>query len=128
MKLEELLARLEENAQTLVKPVPLTLAGIGTIYVRKRTVKEFEEMAQVRAAERDKPVDPEAAATVNVGLFGPSLARLLCEEDGKRFSPEQEAALAAVLAKQPEEIFHRIIEATDGQIKDPAKKEQVPGN
>lgn len=122
MKLEELLARLEENAQSVVKPVALPLAGIGTIYVRKRTVKEFEEMAQVRAADKDKPVGEDKG----VGLFGPSLARLLCDEDGKRFPPDQEAALAAALAKQPEDVFHRIVEATDGQTTKAA--EPAPGN
>ena len=52
MKLEELLAKLEENAQFINKPVTVMLPGIGNIYVRKRTVKEFEEMAAVRVAER----------------------------------------------------------------------------
>lgn len=121
MNLEELIARLEENAQTLVKPVPLTLAGIGTIYVRKRTVKEFEEMAQVRAADRDKQIDDKG-----VGLFGPSLARLLCDENGKRFLPDQEAALAVVLAKQPEDVFHKIVDAADSQAK--PSEESTSGN
>lgn len=127
MKLEELLAKLEENAQFITKPNTAVLPGIGIVYVRKRTVKEFEEMAAVRAAERNKEgQDSKDAKTDPVGLFGPSLAQLLCDEQGNRFSAKDEAALAAILAKQPEDVFHAITEAADG--KSQAAKEPVPGN
>ena len=106
MQVEELLAKLEENASAAQKPVTVEIPNVGTVYVRKRTVLEYEQMAtlqkQVEASGQDN------------GLFAPSIARLLCNEEGKRFDIKTENALAKALAGQPEEVFHAIVNASDG--------------
>ena len=112
MTIEELLQRLQENAATAAKPVSVVLDGIGTVYVRKRTIREFEQIASLKLNE-NKDV---------AGMFAPSVARLLCDEEGNRFPEEHAATLAALIAAQPDDVFQKIMEATDGTAK---KKEEV---
>lgn len=118
MNYEDLVASLNQNAEKTLRPVSLTLPGIGTVYVRKRTVLEYEQMSDMRkavaegASEELKPV----------GVLATSLARYLCDEEGKRFTFEQQKTLAEVLSKQPEEVLQRILGATDGD-----GKEDTPG-
>jgi hypothetical protein len=89
---------------------------VGTIYVRRRTVLEFEQMAALKAQ----------ADAGSLGIFAPSVARLLCDEEGKRFSPNVEAALAELIAKQPEDVFHQIVNASDGGPKPITTEDPVP--
>lgn len=105
MNVEDLLAKLEENAGTVERPISVDVPGVGTLYVRKRTVLEFEQMATVREANVDSPN----------GFFAPSVARLLCDEQGKRFPLDVQERLVGLLARQPESVFHAIINAADGR-------------
>lgn len=107
-KIEELLASLEANAERASKPVAIEVDGVGTMYVRRRTVAEFEDMATVNGNEPG-------------GKFGPALARLICDESGTRLPQEHRDRLAELLARQPEAVFHKIIGAADD-------KAQAPGN
>lgn len=107
---ENLLARLQENANAAVKPIAVEIPGIGKVYVRKRTVLEFEEMAEFRKSLQE---DSEEGGA-KLGLFAPSLARLLCDEAGNRFTADEEKQLAAILVRQPEDVFHAILAASDG--------------
>lgn len=109
MDVKELLKRLEENAAVLLKPVQVEIEGIGTLYVRRRTVLEFEQMSRLAEGEQAKN-----------GMFAPAVVRLLCDEEGHRFNEKDQAALAAALSRQPEHVFHKLIEASDGR----AKKEE----
>lgn len=118
MNIQELMARLEDNASNQSKPVSVQIDGLGTIYVRKRTVREFEEMASVN---RDK--DVTGMSKEPNGVFAPSLSRLLCDEKGARFPAEHADQLVDLLAKQPEDVFHAIINATDGKTEVTAKAE-----
>ena len=111
MNIDDLLAKLEANAEQFAKPTAVEVTGIGTVYVRRRTVGEFEEMAAVNGAEPS-------------GKFGPALARLLCDENGARLPAEYRDRLAALLARQPETVFHQLVEASDGT----EKKAEAPGN
>ena len=104
MDITELLKKLEENT-TVIKPVAVDVPGLGTLYIRRRTVFEFEQMSTLKTGE---------SAGEN-GVFAPALARLLCDENGQRFGAEHEATLISLLAQQPEEVFHKLIEATDGR-------------
>ncbi|MCC6489144.1 MAG: hypothetical protein IT364_16715 [Candidatus Hydrogenedentes bacterium] len=104
MDIEELLKQLEVNAGTVERPIAVAVPGVGTLYVRKRTVLEFEQMATVREANADSPN----------GFFAPSVARLLCDEQGKRFPLDVQERLIALLARQPETVFHAIVNAADG--------------
>lgn len=120
MKVEELLARLEANASAAQQPVQIEIPNVGMIYVRKRTVLEYEQMATLKAQTE--------ASGQDTGLFAPSVARLLCDENGKRFDLTTEAALAQLLARQPEEVFHAIINASDGVRKvEEVKAEEASG-
>lgn len=105
MNVEELLANLEKNADAVVRPNSVDIPGVGVLYVRKRTVLEFEQMAAVREANADSPN----------GFFAPSVARLLCDEQGKRFPPDVQERLISLLARQPESVFHAIVNAADGR-------------
>lgn len=104
MDVDDLLKQLEINAGTVERPISVTVPGVGVLYVRKRTVLEFEQMAAVREANADSPN----------GFFAPSVARLLCDEQGKRFAPDVQEKLIGLLARQPEAVFHAIINAADG--------------
>ena len=108
MNYQELMAKLQANAEAFVKPGFVDVDGIGRIYVRKRTVAEFEAMAEAKEGETNK--------------FGIGLSRLLCDENGRRFSEEEQKALAEVLAIQPQEIFHKLIAASDGTKKEETKE------
>lgn len=119
MKVEELLAKLEENASATQRPNTVEIPNVGTIYVRKRTVLEYEQMATLQ-----KQVE---AGGQTFGLFAPSIARLLCDENGKRFDINTENALAELLSRQPEDVFHAIINASDGERKVEPTEPAVPG-
>ena len=106
MKIEDLVARLESNAVAASTPVQVDVPGLGVLYVRKRTVKEFEAMASISGANSDEKNE--------IGVFGPSIVRLLCNEDGTRFTASEEKLLGPLLSKQPEDVFHAIVEASDG--------------
>ncbi len=116
MNIPELLAALQANADKAHRPIAVPVEGIGTIYIRRRTVVEFEELA----AAKEEPV-------VNgSGKFGPALARLLCDENGDRFPPEHRDQLARLLAVQPEAVFYQIRDAADGT--EDVEKAAAPGN
>lgn len=117
MKVEELLAKLEENASATQKPNTVEIPNVGTVYVRKRTVLEYEQMATLKAG----------AGGQDNGLFAPSIARLLCDENGKRFDINTENALAELLARQPEDVFHAIVNASDGERKVEPTEPAAPG-
>jgi hypothetical protein len=108
MNYKELMANLKANAQSFAKPAMIEVPNIGKIYVRKRTIAEFEAMAELKDSGTE-------------GKFAGSLARLLCDEAGQRFPPEECKELAKLLALQPEAIFHSIVDAADGGEKLEAK-------
>lgn len=112
MDITELLKKLEENT-TVIKPVAVDIPGLGTLYIRRRTVFEFEQMSTLKTGE---------GAGKN-GVFAPALARLLCDENGQRFGSEHEAVLVSLLAQQPEEVFHKLIEASDGRTAQVSKED-----
>lgn len=118
MKIEELLARLDANASALAKPVAVEIPNVGTMYVRRRTVLEYEQMATLKT-------QAEAGKLAN-GLFAPSVARLLCDENGNRFDAATEDALTQLLSRQPEEVFHIIVNASDGvrKVEEPTAEEK----
>lgn len=101
MTAEELIAALQANADRFEAPVAVEVANVGTVYVRRRTVAEFEAMAELKVQEGG-------------GKFGPALARLLCDEHGQRYPGEVADKLSKVLQRQPETVFHALIEAADG--------------
>lgn len=117
MEFEDLVKNLETNAAT-VRPVKVTVPGIGTLYVRKRTVLEYEQMSDVRVAMANKDKEQEAAGQSTVeksGILAAAVARLLCKEDGSRFTSDQEQQLAVLISQQPDNVFHAIINASDGK-------------
>lgn len=116
MNVEELLEKLEANASATQLPVSVEIENVGTIYVRRRTILEFEQMQTLKTSTDGG----------EIGVFAPSIARLLCDETGKRFPLNVEGALADLLAKQPEDVFHKIINAADGNPKPPTAEEPVP--
>jgi len=116
--IDDLIARLRVSAATVASPILVEVPGLGALYVRKRTVKEFEDMAIVG---KPKDGDPEYS-----GVFASSIVRLLCDETGKRFTVQQEAVLIPLLAKQPEAVFHAIVDASDGTAA--KQKAEEPGN
>lgn len=121
MQVEELLAKLEANASAAQQPISVEIPNVGTVYVRKRTVWEYEQMATIKAQTE--------AGGQDTGLFAPSAVRLLCDENGKRFDLKTEAALAQLLARQPEDVFHLIVNAADGvrKVEEPTKEEVASG-
>lgn len=118
MSPQELIAALESNAERTRKPVAITYDGIGTLYVRRRTVAEFESMADL------KPEIGADGKPMKTEQFGPALAHLLCDEEGNRFDAETTKVLAKLLSSQPDELFHRIVEASNGG---PKPKEDEAG-
>lgn len=108
MKLEELLAKLQDNAATAAKPVAVEVDGVGTVHIRRRTVLEFEQIAALKLTENKGPA----------GIFAASLARLLCDEEGNRFPAAEADTLAALLSQQPDDVFQKLMEATDGGKKE----------
>lgn len=110
MNPEQLLAAFERNAERKGTPKSVEIEGIGTVFVRLRTVKEFEEMAQ---AEPDKQGDE------GPGRFALALARMLCDESGNRYPLDIQSRLADLLARQPERVFRQITEAADAGEKAP---------
>lgn len=109
MNYKDLMTALQARADEFAKPVGIDVDGIGRIFVRKRTVAEFEAMADME----DK----------GQGKFALALSRILCEESGARFQPEQRDALSVVLARQPEHTFHDIMNASDGLKKEEDAKD-----
>jgi len=110
MNYKELMAALQVRADEFAKPIAVDIEGIGRIFVRKRTVAEFEAMADME----DK----------GHGKFAPALARIICEGSGARFPAEQRDQIAALLALQPEATFHTIISASDGTGKQEDAKDE----
>lgn len=109
MDFQALVEGLEQVAAN-VKPIPVPIPGIGTLYIRKRTVLEYEEMSDIRRLFSDE--DNESSEK-KPGMLAISLARLLCKQDGSRYSLEEQKKLAPVLAKQPEDVFHKLLNASD---------------
>lgn len=109
MSPEELIAAFEVNATT-VKPVAVLVPNVGTVYVRKRTIDEFEELAGT--GEENVEGEPPKKR------FAPSLASMLCDENGHRYPDEVQKKLAELLSKQPHEVFTTLVEASDGKKKE----------
>lgn len=118
MNIDDLFTALKDNAEKAHKPIPVPIDGLGTIYIRRRTVVEFEELA---AASKEDPEPVNGA-----GKFGPALARLLCDENGDRFPLEHRDKLAHLLAAQPEAVFYQLRDAADGTAD--VEKAAAPGN
>lgn len=115
MNIEDLKTALKANAEKAHKPVAVEVPGVGTIYVRRRTVTEFEQLAAI------------AEGQVNgSGKFGPALARLLTDENGDRLPAEHRQELGHLLADQPETVFHQLLAAADGTAD--LEKAAEPGN
>lgn len=115
MEFDAFVKSLEQNAST-VRPIAVEVAGIGTLYVRKRTVLEYEQMSDVRKAFfKEETEGEEESPEKKSGILAASVVRLLCKEDGTRYEPLQEQKLAALFAKQPDDVFHALINAADGK-------------
>lgn len=115
MDIELLKTALKANAEKAHKPIAVEVAGV-TIYVRRRTVSEFEQLAAVA----------EAGQMNGSGKFGPALARLLTDENGDRLPAEHSKELGHLLADQPESVFHQLLAAADGTAD--LEKAAAPGN
>lgn len=115
MDLNDLMAKLEANAVKAHQPVAVEIDGVGTMYVRRRTVLEFEQMASLI----------EAGEAVNGhGKFGIALERLITDEKGDRIPEKHRERVAGLLASQPESVFHKLLAAADGT----EKKAEAEGN
>lgn len=106
MNTDEMLAALEANAARTRKAVQVDVTNVGTLFVRQRTIGEVEDMASIQDGAK----------------LARALARLLCDEDGNRYSEEVQARLADVLTRQPDSVLHLITAAADG------KKDEATGN
>lgn len=114
MQVEELLAKLDANASSISKPIAVPIENVGVLYVRKRTIEEFELMAGIKEPTEDAA---KSGATKTGALFASSVARLLCDEEGRRYPLDVQAKLLVLMEKQPEEVFHALIAAADGKRK-----------
>ncbi len=110
MTFEELKAALAANAERVRAPIPVDLDGVGIVYVRPGTIADFEELG--------KNPTPDSESR-----FGRGLARLMCHENGERYSPQDVIDLGTLLLGQPEEMFQKIKAAATGE-----KKGSEPGN
>jgi hypothetical protein len=93
-----MLAALAANAARVRPPVEVILAGVGTLYVRAVTVEEFEKL---EAAEGS--------------ALAAGLARALCDENGERLPKEVLDRFAEVLAKQPTQVMHAMLDGVRGK-------------
>lgn len=114
MEFDDIVKSMETNAAT-VRPIKVDVPGIGALYVRRRTVLEYEQMSDVRLAFNQETEDGEQTPTQKTGILAAAVARLLCKEDGSRFTSEQEQQLAVLISKQPDGVFHALINASDGK-------------
>lgn len=110
---DPLLQKAKEKAARIEKPIAVEVRGIGRMYVRPRLMGERD------AAD-------EAAIKGEFDAVCLSVARLLCDENGKRKSPEAIAEWAAVFKQLPENDIATIGNAADGNTDE--KRADKPGN
>lgn len=108
MTFDELKAAFAANADRVRAPIPVPLEGVGTVYVRRATIDDFEDLAANPTPDGEK-------------RFGRGLSRLMCKETGERYSAQEAAELAELLRGQPEEQFTKIKNAATGE-------DGAPGN
>lgn len=85
--IQDLISALKANAERVARPVPVNVDGIGTMYFRPRTVEDVSRIAEGQSAP------------------GGALAGMMCKEDGSRYTAEEMAEIAPLLAKQPEDLI-----------------------
>lgn len=108
MDFQDLLKRFQDNVARTSRARKLEIPGVGLMYVRRRTVLEYEQMNDLRRKLREGKAD-------TAGVLGISLARLLCDENGNRFGDDEEIELGKVIARCPEEVMNMILAVADGQ-------------
>jgi hypothetical protein len=108
MDTDKLLAALAANAERALSRVPVTINGIGTLYVRPVTIEEFEKL------------EASAGSALSAGL-----ARALCDEKGARLAPDVAKQFADALGKQPTDVMHALLSGVRGKGDDDGDK---PGN
>jgi hypothetical protein len=94
MNLQELRAAL---AQVKIAVAPVTIPGVGTMFVRALTVAEVEDE---EAPAGDKPADRK-------GRLARSAMRLLCDAEGNRLAFEPEDT--DLFRTQPWEVLQKIM-------------------
>ncbi len=107
---DALLKKAQEKAARVEKPVAVDVPGIGQLYVRPRLMGERDA-----ADEAQQKGDFDAVCL--------SVARLLCEADGKRKSAESIRDWASVFMRLPQGDIVQIGNAADGNT-----AETAPGN
>ena len=101
MDADKLVAALAANAERARKPIAVELKGVGTIYVRRRTVAEFESDSADAAKEGDS-------------VLSRTIAALICDENGKRYDEDVVSQLVELFAKQPDDIWREVMRAANG--------------
>lgn len=89
------------------KPTSVDVEGWGTVFIRSLTVAEVEQQADDTGNGKDK------------NRIARGVARLLCDEDGKRLFDPENAADVNLLGAQPWRLLKQVIDASDAQIKAP---------
>jgi hypothetical protein len=107
MNREKLIAAMQVTAAE--KPSPVTVKGWGTVHVRALTVAEVEAQADDTSDGRDK------------NRIARGVARLLCDESGKRLFDPDNAADIGLLASQPWKLLRQVIDTSDLQTKGDAE-------
>lgn len=102
MNREELIAAMQATANP--QPVPVPVAGWGTLHVKPPTVEEVDAAQDV-----EEPQDGKKRR------FARAAARIICDEQGARVFDPMNAADIDLLAKQPWTMLHKVLNAADAK-------------
>ena len=102
MTRDELIAFMRSTADE--KPTKVEVKGWGVVYVRSLTVAEVQEQTDDTADKKDK------------NLLARGVARLLCDEKGKRLFDPDNAEDVKLLASQPWKLLRPILAASEDTL------------
>lgn len=114
MNREELLQGMRALAE--VKPMPVTVPKLGTVYVKPRTLEEVDSDSEHEASEQEKDKSSNRHRRL-----ARAVAHVVCDENGARIIDPLNDEEIELLCVQPYYVLRKILNAAGGEGEDEGK-------
>lgn len=104
------------RAMADVKPTPVPVPKLGTVYVKPRTLEEVDADSEREAAEQEKDKSENRHRRL-----ARAVAHVVCDESGARIIDPQNNEEIELLCAQPYYVLRKILNAAGGGDEDEGK-------